>query len=234
MTEQPPSAEAMRIADALHLLSGNREDGARMIDILCEQRVSAETERCVQIALQYRDEVDAGEHAGLGDPERALGQGYAANLIGKRIRSAAERPATAAAPDHAEQAEGLLLEWMRSRPGGTYQSSIQATEFKRLIDIIATALSAVASQHQTAQAAEVEQAYRVGKTFGTVETRAAILARLQGPDEALVDAVARALDGNEVMDVPDGTRGPHIGFPEAEKFVLRAHARAALTKIARC
>lgn len=35
------------------------------------------------------------------------------------------------------QAKELLLSWMQTRPGGVYQSSIQATEFKRLVGIVA-------------------------------------------------------------------------------------------------
>jgi hypothetical protein len=88
MTELP--------SDIQHLLDSLDTDVALHLAARIKALMAAETERCAQIALQYRDEVNAGEHAGLGDPERAIGQGYAANLIGKRIRApAAKRPAHA-------------------------------------------------------------------------------------------------------------------------------------------
>jgi hypothetical protein len=42
-----------------------------------------------QIALAYRDEVDAGHHPDVSDPAHSLGQGYAANVIAKRVRALA-------------------------------------------------------------------------------------------------------------------------------------------------
>jgi hypothetical protein len=38
-----------------------------------------------QVAIEYRDEVDADQYPDVGDPEYSLGQGYAANVIAKRI-----------------------------------------------------------------------------------------------------------------------------------------------------
>lgn len=52
-------------------------------------------EEAAQAALTYRDEADAGKYPGVGDPDRALGQGYAANRIAKRIRAlASQEPKT--------------------------------------------------------------------------------------------------------------------------------------------
>lgn len=54
--------------------------------------------------------------------------------------------------------------------------------------------------------------------------------RPSAPSEAEVERVARAIDDNGVMDVPDGTPGPHVAWPEAEKEALRRKARAALAE----
>jgi hypothetical protein len=111
MTKQPqPSAEALEAAQWL-FHQGERtaiayedcDDIARVIDRfaerICEQRVYAETERCAQVALEYRDEADAGRHPSFGDPDHSMGKGYAANLIAKRIRAPAERPAPPPLPN---------------------------------------------------------------------------------------------------------------------------------------
>ena len=44
-------------------------------------------EEAAQIALEYYDEAGASEHPDIGDPDHSLGQGFAANIIAKRIRA---------------------------------------------------------------------------------------------------------------------------------------------------
>jgi hypothetical protein len=76
----------------------------------------------------------------LGD---RCGAGSAADRgRGEVKRFPAPSPSPEAAPPSASdeditQAKELLLSWMQTRPADTYQSSIQATEFRRLTEIIA-------------------------------------------------------------------------------------------------
>jgi hypothetical protein len=94
MAEQPPSAEATELADFIRTSVGrslSRYEAIKRIDALCEQRVSAETERCALVA-----ENEAKDYAALyvleGFPED-LKRRDAAERIAKRIRAPAERPA---------------------------------------------------------------------------------------------------------------------------------------------
>ncbi len=56
-----------------------------VIDHARREARAAVREEAVQIALAYRDEVDAGRNPDAHS-EHSLGQGYAANIIGKRLR----------------------------------------------------------------------------------------------------------------------------------------------------
>ena len=58
---------------------------AHALDAFASNARAAERERCAQIALQYRDEADAGKYP--TDPLHPSPQGYAANRIAKRIRA---------------------------------------------------------------------------------------------------------------------------------------------------
>jgi hypothetical protein len=84
-TEQPPSAsrEALDIAECFpdHLDSRHPQRLAQAIDALCEQRVSAETERILNLCGPQKEEAWAREWMAVAD------------LIRKRIRAPAERPA---------------------------------------------------------------------------------------------------------------------------------------------
>jgi hypothetical protein len=83
MTEQPPaSEEALRFAARHSADEITIYEMALDIDAICEQRVSAETERCAQIAHRHRPAV-----AGW-----ALD---ATETIEREIRAPAERPAPA-------------------------------------------------------------------------------------------------------------------------------------------
>jgi hypothetical protein len=64
-------------------------DGSGTVRLTFKQiRAAAKiiSEEAAQIALEYRDEVEAGKHPGFGDPERAMGMAFAANYLAKRIR----------------------------------------------------------------------------------------------------------------------------------------------------
>jgi len=63
-------------------------------------------------------------------------------VLARRLREAARTgPWDAPCPtDDVERARDLFLTWMRTRPGGVYQSSIQSTEATRLFGMIAAAL----------------------------------------------------------------------------------------------
>jgi hypothetical protein len=90
-----------------------------------EQQLLAE--RTVQ--AQLREELRRIQDAALASPQPD------AEMQEQRPR-ASSPDATPPSTDLA-QAKELLLSWMQTRPGGVYQSSIQATEFARLVEIIA-------------------------------------------------------------------------------------------------
>jgi hypothetical protein len=217
MTERPPSAEAMKLAS--RHADGEVKKCAAEIDTLCEQRVSAETERCAMVA-------GAGDHDdcehGAGYMDGRLDAMVAILATAERpapppaldiierwqtrdrqmYPPSAEQPASpAAVVDYTERARGIISEWL-NRDFGSWVD----TELAELRELIADALSAVASEQQ----AEIE-AFRERVNYFKAEyqdedglitlrferdeamqfVRAALLARLQEPE--VREAVARAM-----------------------------------------
>jgi hypothetical protein len=176
MTEQPqPSAEALKLggyASSYEMVMKLAVE----IDALCEQRVSAETERCAKIAFAVMDE-ELPEPYWDNARARRMDWTSCAGRIMALIRAPAERPAVV---DYTERA--------RLFANQTYTGPDSYARYRKAL---ADEFAAVASEHQAAHVAEVEQAYRVGKTFGRVETRAALLARLREPE--MREAVARGM-----------------------------------------
>lgn len=68
--------------------------------------------------------------------------------------------------DDVAQSKELLLSWMQTRPGGVYQSSIQATEFKRLTEIVAQFKhDAVRAAHRAGMRDGREQAVSIMRRY---------------------------------------------------------------------
>lgn len=91
MTEQrpSPSKEAMDLAERIRDWQTAEWVGAAEIDALCEQRVSAETERCANLCKLVEDR----SHDQGGEYDFINGWEYAARQCAFDIRAPAERPA---------------------------------------------------------------------------------------------------------------------------------------------